>query len=149
MDTTSGWLRRFHDVTMGTMARTGVPVSCSAASLVATASSRVSRRKATARPRIRPAARPRRPLWAGFGALGDAGSGAGVTRARPPVVTAPLTCIWASCSLSTACWLSRAAVCEAAPEVLRSAVICLPSDRIWLRSCASAAVRPLKATVRW
>ena len=73
-DTTSGRSRLRHDVTIGTAASTGALVSCSAVSLADTASSRLSRRNAAARPRIRPASRPRSASCTGLGELGDSGA---------------------------------------------------------------------------
>src|SRR5690242_2547719 len=85
-DTTSGLLRFFHEFTIGTAAITVAPPNSSAISLEFTASSRLSRRNAAARPRIRPAARPSKPFLVGLGELGDSGVWAGVTRTRPPTV---------------------------------------------------------------
>jgi len=79
--------------------------------------------------------------------LGDTGGRAGVTTVRPPVSPELLTCIWVSCSLSTASWLISAVCCDPVPDVPRSCLTCLAIDRIWPRSCASACSRLLIATV--
>jgi hypothetical protein len=43
-----------------------------------------------------------------LGELGELGAVAGVTSSTPLVLTAPFTWSWASCSFSTASWLSSA-----------------------------------------
>ena len=58
----------------------------SVASLEASRSSRLSRRKAAARPSASPAARPSRASWTGLGELGETGACAGVTSTTSLVV---------------------------------------------------------------
>ena len=145
-ETTTGPCRR-QVVTTGVRASTGVPLALSVASLEPSRSSRLSRRKAAARPRASPAARPSRASWTGLGELGETGACAGVTSTTSLGLTAPLTCIWASCSFSTACWLSSA---EATGEVVSDlkGLSSLPSAEICERSWASAPAR-LRSATAW
>jgi hypothetical protein len=147
--TTSGRFFFRHEVTIGTAASTGAPARCSAASLEDTASSRLSRRNAAARPRISPAARPSRPSVTGFGELGEVAGSAGLTRASALVAAAPLTWIWESWTRSTASWLTSEFSSEADLADLRSFAICRAVTRIWLRSCVSALVAFFSAALCW
>ena len=77
------------------------------------------------------------------------GAVAGVTSSIPPVLTAPLTWSWASCSFSTASWLSSALTSAADAGFDWSDLTCAAIEAICRLSCVSAAVKLLMVTDRW
>ena len=96
-----------------------------------------------------PRTEPRTASRDGLGELGALGAVAGVTTWTPPVVTAPLTWSWASCSFSAASWVSSAVTWAAAAGLDPSDLACASIVAICWLSWVSAAVRLSIAADRW